>query len=83
MSMTMIVTKVQQKTENRYIAENSILSTICYLFTVACAHLLIGTPDPKFNNLRENKLTKGAQILKKLVEKIQQMKQHKKDLLHN
>ena len=62
-----IVTKVQQKTENRYIAENSILSTICYLFTVACAHLLIGTPDPKFNNLRENKLTKGAQILKKLV----------------
>ena len=46
-----IASKVQQKTENRFIAENSILSTICYLFTVAAAHLLIGVPDPKFNTV--------------------------------
>ena len=60
-----IVAKVQQKTENRYIAENSILSTICYLFTVAVAHLLIGVPDPKYNDVKDNRLSKGARLLKK------------------
>ena len=59
---------MQQKTENRYIAENSILSTICYLFTVAVAHILIGVPDPKYNTtIKANKLTKGAQKLVRLV----------------
>lgn len=36
--------KVQQKTENMYIAENSVLSTVAYLFTVTTSHFLIGLP---------------------------------------
>ena len=62
-----IKNKVQQKTENRFIAENSILSTICYLFTVACTHLLIGVPHPKYNHIKSNRLSKGARELIKLV----------------
>ena len=63
-----IASKVQQKTENRFIAENSILSTISYLFTVAAAHLLIGVPDPKFNTvMKKHKITKGARMLVQLV----------------
>ena len=62
-----VVLKVQQKNDNRYIAKNSILSTICYLFTVACAHLLIGVPNSKYNNVKSNESTKGAQQLIKLV----------------
>ena len=62
-----IKNKVQQKTENRFIAENSIISTICYLFIVVCTHLLIGVPHPKYNHIKSNWLSKGARELIKLV----------------
>jgi len=36
-----IVTGVQQKTEIRLIAENSIMSTTYYLLTIAVSHLIV------------------------------------------
>ena len=61
------VSKVQQKTENRFIAENSVISTITYLFTVATTHLFIGKPSPKIHTYKLTDATPDAQLLASLV----------------
>ena len=39
-----IISKEQQKTEQRFAVENSIVSAICYLFTVASTHFVVSDP---------------------------------------
>ena len=41
-SKAQIVNTSQQKTDNRHTAENSVMSTIAFLFTVATTHLFVG-----------------------------------------
>ena len=58
-----IRSKVQQKAENYYIVEDSVLSTISYLFTVAATHLIIGRPDTLHHHAKLRQLSKGAHTL--------------------
>ena len=62
-----VVTKVQQKTESYYIAKNSVISTITYIFTVATPHLLIGRSLPNLHTRKLNEVSPGAQLLASLV----------------
>ena len=41
-SKAKIVNTVQQKTNNRHTAENTIISTFYFLFTVAATHISVG-----------------------------------------
>ena len=62
-----ILSKIQHKTDSQHITENSILSTISYLFTIAASHLIIGTCDPQYNIPSLSTATKGARDLVSLV----------------
>ena len=53
-----ITTKVQQKSEARYIAERSLRNAISHIFAVAVSHYQLGTPDPRFKSIA--KATVGA-----------------------
>ena len=64
---TKIVKKVQQKTEQRYTAESSLLSTLSYLMTVACTHLFIGERDEYIHTSSVVDGTEGAKRLHDLV----------------
>jgi hypothetical protein len=65
---TKIVNKVQQKTDSRFTAESSILSTISYLMTVACSHLVVGDRDESINPHPIKNATPGAILLHNLVQ---------------
>ena len=62
-----IVKKVQQKTEQRYTAESSLLSTLSYLMTVACTHLFVGDRDEYIHTTNVMDGTEGARRLHNLV----------------
>ena len=63
-----VVKKVQQKTTQRFAAENSVLSTVAYLFTIATTHLIISSDDPSHSYQQSTgTMTKGARELLKLV----------------
>ncbi len=57
---TKILSKIQQKTDSRFTAESSILSTISYLMTVACSHLVVGDRDESINPHPIKNATPGA-----------------------
>jgi hypothetical protein len=63
-----IVNKVQQKTDKRVTAESSILSTISYLMTVACSHLVVGDRNESINPQPIKNATLGAILLHNLVQ---------------
>ena len=58
---------VQQKTEIHYIAGNSVISTITYLFTVATTHLLVGQPLPNLHTCKLTETSPGSQLIASLV----------------
>ena len=60
-----ITTKVQQKSEARYIAERSLRNVISHIFAVAVSHYQLGTPDPRFKSIA--KATVGAIKLYELI----------------
>ena len=63
-----LVRKVcMQKNEQRYTAESSTLSSICYLFTIATTHYLVGPPDTTILRPHLSNLSKGAALFTKLV----------------
>jgi hypothetical protein len=62
-----IVKKVQQKTEQRFTAESSLLSTLSYLMTVACTHLFVGDRDEYIHTHSIMDGTEGARRLYNLV----------------
>jgi hypothetical protein len=61
------VNKVRQKTDKRFTAESSILSTISYLMTIACGHLVVGDRDESINPHPIKNATAGAILLHNLV----------------
>ena len=67
-NISVIVNKVQQKTDNRYTAETSLLSTLCYLMTVATSHLVVGDRDESVNPHPIEDATPGAILLHNLVQ---------------
>ena len=62
------VRQVQQKTDNRFTAENSIFSTICYLMTIATTHFRFSNKTDSEKRDMKN-TTEGAQLLASLVRK--------------
>ena len=62
-----IRTKAQAKTEQRYIAENSIISSLCYSLTVASTHILVGKADTNIARVPIEQLSNGAVKLLELV----------------
>lgn len=59
------IKKVQQKSEARYIGENSIRNAVSHVIAVACTHYQIGVQDPRLPNVE--KATEGAKLLHQLV----------------
>ena len=58
-------TKVQTKSEARYIAERSLRNAISHVISIAVSHYQIGRPDPRLKPI--DKATEGAKLLHKLV----------------
>ena len=67
MKISTVNNETQQKTENRFIAENSILAAVSYLVTLAANHFIIGTPPA--GTIKSEDATEGAQLLDSLVTK--------------
>ena len=55
-------TNCMQTNKHQFTAENSVLSSICYLFTIAINHYLIGPPDTLIERVTSSKLRKGATL---------------------
>ena len=63
-----IKNKVQQKTDSRHTAENSIMSTVSFLMVVAITHLFVGEKNSRYHKYREEP-SQGAKMLTRLVSK--------------
>ena len=65
---TVIMKKVQQKSQSRYIAEKSIMSMVAFLFTVASTHLMICELDKRCHRVKKMK-SKGAHMLEDMAKR--------------
>ena len=65
-SNTYIVNSVQHKTHNQHTAENSVISKVSFLFTVATTYIFVGEKDTNFHTYKKKSKT-GAQKLVRLV----------------
>ena len=59
--------KVSHKSGTRHTAENSLMSTICYLMVVASTHFFVGEPNKLYHKKKVSEATKGSIALRQLV----------------
>ena len=79
---SIIVNKIQQKTDRRCTAETLSLSTLCYLMTVAATHLVIGDRDETVNPHAIGDTLPRAMLLHNLVRDLMTKLQSDTFLLH-
>ena len=65
-----LVKKIQQKKESRFIEENSVMSTITYLFAIAVRNYILGNSSPTiYHKCSIIHIPKGVKLLYELVKR--------------